>query len=127
MPARPNSSTHRNLLAYCKELNVELEVFINENKTSLVQDDDMLGGRPIRNIDYTTNMRGFMAELMAKAMSSDELNAPFTESRQKRSQHVRSFGDLNGKIFTRAAIERATPGRFKTRRTERHDCLSRFT
>ena len=58
-------STHRNLLAYCKELNVELEVFINENKTSLVQDDDMLG-RTIRNIDYTTNMRGFMAELWRK-------------------------------------------------------------
>ena len=31
-------STHRNLLGYCKELNVELEVFINENKTSFVQD-----------------------------------------------------------------------------------------
>ena len=74
-----SSSTHRNLLAYCKELNVELD-FINENKTSFVQDDNMLGGGPIRNIDYTTNMRGFMAELMAKAMNSDELDAPFTES-----------------------------------------------
>jgi len=89
-------STHRNLLAYCKELNVELEVFINENKTSFVQDDNMLGGRPIRNIDYTTNMRGFMAELMAKAMNSDELDAPFTESEAETLlSMIRSFGDLN--------------------------------
>ena len=51
-------STHRNLLAYCKELEIELEVFVNENKTSFFQDDNMLGGMPIRNIDYTTNMRG---------------------------------------------------------------------
>ena len=95
-PARPEFPAPPQSLAYCKELNVELEVFINENKTSLVQDDDMLGGRPIRNIDYTTNMRGFMAELMAKAMSSDELNAPFTESEAETLLNmIRSFGDLN--------------------------------
>ena len=75
-------STHRNLLAYCKELEIELEVFVNENKTSF-QDDNMLGGMPIRNIDYTTNMRGFMAEFMAKAMTEAELDSPFTDLKQK--------------------------------------------
>ncbi len=89
-------STHRNLLGYCKELGVELEVFINENKTSYVQDKDMLGGKPIRNIDYTTHMKGFMAELMAKALSHEELNAPFSESEAETLLGmVRSFGDLS--------------------------------
>ncbi len=89
-------STHRNLLAYCKELGVELEVFINENKTSYVQDDAMLGGKPIRNIDYTTNMRGFMAELMAKAMSNEELNSPFSETEAETLlSMIRRFGDLS--------------------------------
>lgn len=89
-------STHRNLLAYCKELGVELEIFINENKTSLVQDDAMLGGKPIRNIDYTTNMRGFMAELMAKAMTAEEMNSPFSESEAETLLGmIRDFGDLS--------------------------------
>ena len=89
-------STHRNLLAYCKELDVDLEVFINENKTALVQDDKILGGKPIRNIDYTTSMRGFMAELMAKGMSSAEIDAPFSESEAETIlSMIRSFGDLN--------------------------------
>ena len=58
----------------------------------------MLGGRPIRNIDYTTHMRGFMAELMAKTMNSEELNAPFTESEAETLLNmIRSFGDLNEK------------------------------
>ena len=89
-------STHKNLLAYCKELGVELELFINENKTALVQDDNMLGGRAIRNIDYTTHMRGFMAELMAKAMDDTAMDAPFSEAEAETLLGmIRSFGDLN--------------------------------
>ena len=89
-------STHRNLLAYCRKLNVDLEVFINENKTSWVQDRDMLGGQRIRNIDYTTHMKGFMAELMAKALSQEDLNAPFTDSEAETLLGlIRSFGDLS--------------------------------
>ena len=89
-------STHRNLLAYCKELEIELEVFVNENKTSFFQDDNMLGGMPIRNIDYTTNMRGFMAEFMAKAMTEAELDSPFTDPEAETLLGmIRSFGDLS--------------------------------
>lgn len=88
-------STHRNVLAYCKALGVELEVFVNENKTSWYQDDSLLGGRPVRNVEYTTHMRGFMAELMAKAMSDEELSAPFTEAEAETLLGmIRSFGDL---------------------------------
>ena len=88
-------SIHRNVLAYCKELGVELEVFINENKTSYVQDDNLLGGKAIRNIDYTTNMRGFMAELLAKSLTIEEMNAPFTvREAETLLGMIRSFGDL---------------------------------
>lgn len=89
-------NTHRSLLNYCKELGVELEVFINENKTCWVQDDAMLGGKPVRNIEYTTHMRGFMAELMAKSMSEAEMEEPFTEQEAETLlAMIRRFGDLN--------------------------------
>ncbi len=89
-------STHRNLLHYCKELGVELEVFINENKTCYVQDDAMLGGKPVRNIEYTTHLKGFMGELLAKALTEQELDQPFSESEAETLLSIiDSFGDLN--------------------------------
>ena len=85
-------STHRNLLAYCKELNIDLEIFINENKTSYVQDPALLGGKPIRNIDYTTHSRGFLAELLAKSLNAGEMDQPFTDQEAETLMGmVRSF------------------------------------
>jgi monoamine oxidase len=89
-------STHRNLLHYCKELGVELEVFINENKTCYVQDDAMLNGKPVRNIEYTTHMRGFLAELLAKGLTEQELAEPFNDNEiQTLLSMIDSFGDLS--------------------------------
>ena len=89
-------SSHRTLLSYCKELGVELEVFINENKTCWVQDDAMLGGKPVRNVEYTTHMRGFMAELMAKAMHETDMDEPFSDQEAEiLLGMIRSFGDLS--------------------------------
>ncbi len=88
-------STHRNLLAYCKELTIDLEIFINENKTSYVQDDALLGGKPIRNIDYTTHTRGFLAELLAKSLDKAEMDQPFSEREAEVLMGIiRSLGDL---------------------------------
>jgi len=89
-------STHRTLLNYCKELEVELEIFVNENKSCWVQDDAMLGGRPVRNAEYTTHMRGFLAELMAKAMTETDMDEPFTDSEAETLLGmIRSFGNLD--------------------------------
>ncbi len=89
-------STHRTLLRYCKELQVELEVFINESKTAYVQDDNMLGGKAIRNMDFTTNARGFLAEMLAKSLDAQQLDEPFTETEMETLLGMlRNFGDLN--------------------------------
>ncbi len=97
-------NTHRTLLDYCRELDIELEVFINENKTCWVQDDAMLGGKPIRNAEYTTHMRGFMAELMAKAMNETDMDQPFTEQEAETLLGmIRSFGDLNEDLLYRGS------------------------
>lgn len=89
-------STHRNILHYCKELGVELEIFINENKEAYVQDDAMLGGKPLKNKLFTTNARGFMAEIMAKNFGPEQLSDAFDDwEAEALIGAVRSFGDLS--------------------------------
>lgn len=89
-------STHENVLHYCRELGVELEIFINENKHALVQDDQLFEGRPVRNGELSTHLRGFMADMMYKAFTEAELDEPFTEAEaDKLLSLFRSFGDLD--------------------------------
>ncbi|MFV8819773.1 flavin monoamine oxidase family protein [Haliea sp. E17] len=98
-------STHRTVLNYCAELGVELEMFINENKMAWVQDDAMLGGRPVRNGEYTTNLRGFMAELFAKSLNPAELDAGFSaEELETLRAVIRNFGDLNEDLLYRGSL-----------------------
>lgn len=98
-------STHRNVLRYCKELGVELELFINENKTAYFQDDGILGGRPVRNAEYSTNVRGFLAELFAKSLTKAELDAPFTQAEiESLLEIIRSFGDLNEAMLYKGSV-----------------------
>lgn len=89
-------STHRNILHYCRELGVDLEIFINENKEAYIQDDAMLGGKPIKNKFFTTNARGFMAEIMAKNFTPEQLNVSLDDwEAEALVGAIRSFGDLS--------------------------------
>jgi monoamine oxidase len=89
-------SSHKNILNYCKELGVELELFINENKHALVHDPDLNGGKPMRNIDISTNLKGFMGELMFKGFNNAELDQPFSnDEAEKMLAVIRQFGDLD--------------------------------
>jgi monoamine oxidase len=92
-------STHKHVLDYCEELGVELEVFVNENKSAYFQDDNMLGGKPIRNGEFSTHVRGFLAELFAKNFNEAELSQSFSRSEMETLIGVlRSFGDLDGQM-----------------------------
>jgi monoamine oxidase len=98
-------SIHSNTLKYCKELQVDLEVFVNESKTAWIQDDALLGGKPVRNTDFTSSMQGFISEILAKALSHSEINAEFNESEiESLLGIVRSFGDLNEDMLYEGSI-----------------------
>lgn len=87
---------HNALLGYCKEFGVQLSPFINDNRSALVQDDAMFGGKPIRNREYITDTRGFIAELLAKSLKPEQLSAPFTNADyQHLLEYVRQFGELD--------------------------------
>ncbi|MEM9385686.1 MAG: FAD-dependent oxidoreductase [Pseudomonadota bacterium] len=86
---------HRRLLHYCRVLGVPLEVFVNENRSAYVQDDRMLGGRPIRNREYVTDMRGFLSELLCKAMSPQAMDGTLSADDIERvREFARAYGDL---------------------------------
>ena len=87
---------HAALLGYCKELGVQLTPFINDNRNAWVQDDAMFGGKPIRNREYITDTRGFVAELLAKSLKPEQMMAPFTRADYTQLlDYVRQFGELD--------------------------------
>jgi len=87
---------HENLLGYCKELGVELEPFINDNRNAWVQDDAMFGGKPIRAREYLNDTRGFVAELMAKSVKPEQMSAPMSKDDWERlREYLKQFGELD--------------------------------
>src|SRR4051812_23903534 len=87
---------HVNLLSYCKELDVELEPFINDNRNAWVQDGAMFDGKPIRAREYMSDSRGFVAELLSKSMKPDQFAAPMTKDDYERlREYVKYLGTLD--------------------------------
>ena len=60
---------HRTILGYCKEFDIELEVFTNDNRAALFHNKKHFGGKPIVTRQITTDTRGYIAELLAKAVN----------------------------------------------------------
>jgi monoamine oxidase len=84
------------LVGYCRELGVELEPFVNENRNAYVHSPEMLDGRPVRQREYRADVRGFMSELMAKATVDERLDLPFDGvDAETMLQFFRAFGDLD--------------------------------
>jgi monoamine oxidase len=94
-PARIPANHYR-VLHYCRELGVQLEVFVNENRNAWVQDDRAFEGKPVRNRQYITDARGFLAELMAKNLKTADLAKPMDGvDAEKLIEFLRAFGDLD--------------------------------
>ena len=92
---------HAAILDYCRQLKVELEPFVNLNRDAWVQDDALFGGKRIRNREYITETRNFIAEMTAKALKPEQLDAPLTATDHKAViEYLRQFGHLNEQLKT---------------------------
>jgi monoamine oxidase len=90
---------HQTILGYCKELGVALTPFINDNRNAWVQDDAMFDGRRIRNREFMNDSHGFIAELAAKSIKPEALDAPFSRGDYNQVlEYLRQFGDLDSKF-----------------------------
>ncbi len=86
---------HTAILSYCKEFGVPLQVLVNENRRAYFQDDKAFDGKAILNRRVVNDTRGYIAELLAKAINQKALDEDISaEDKERLLQLVRSFGAL---------------------------------
>lgn len=87
---------HQGILGYCKEFGVPLQVIVNENRACYLQDDNAFEGRPILNRRVVSDSRGYITELLAKAISQNALEQQVSaEDRERILKMIQNFGDLD--------------------------------
>lgn len=87
---------HRAILGYCRQFGVPLEVISNDNRGAWHHDEAAFGGKPQPGRAVVNDMRGFVAEMAAKALDRTALDrAPWDADRARLSELVRAFGDLD--------------------------------
>lgn len=74
---------HKAVLDYCRELDVPLEWFVNENEAGyLYYEGEELGplsGQRVRLRDARADLRGYTSELLAKVVDQGSLDRPLTQ------------------------------------------------
>ncbi|WP_156678274.1 flavin monoamine oxidase family protein [Sphingomonas profundi] len=89
-------SIHRNLLGYCGQLGVPLEVEINTSRSAMMQADALNGGKPVTQRRVVHDTRGYIAELLAKAIDQRALDQMMTRDDADRMRaFLTGFGDLD--------------------------------
>ena len=87
---------HRTILGYCKEFGVELEVFLNDNRGALFHHLDAFGGNAVVGRRVTTDLRGYIAELLAKAINRKALDEELSgEDKGRVLDMLVEYGDLD--------------------------------
>lgn len=85
---------HRNLLGYCREFGVALEVFTNDNRAAFFHGQNH--GEPVVSRRLHTDTRGWLAELLAKATNRGALDEELTGvDKEAFLDMLVSFGDLS--------------------------------
>lgn len=87
---------HRRVMHYCKELELPLQIKANINRIGYVHEEGRFGDKPVRYAEYVSDARGFMSELLFKAVDQNAFDQPLTEEDQVRLRDfVRTYGDLD--------------------------------
>src|SRR5271155_1891315 len=88
-------STHRTMLAYCKELGVPLEVEVNSSRSALMVNDKAFGGKAIQQREAINDTRGHVSELLAKCIQQNALNQELSaQDKERMLTFLRTYGDL---------------------------------
>jgi monoamine oxidase len=88
-------SIHKSMLGYCNELGVELEVEVNSSRRTLLQNDAVFGGKPIRQGQAINDSRGYIAELLAKCVQRGALDQAFSQDDYAALlEFLKSYGAL---------------------------------
>ena len=102
---------HQAILGYCKQFGVELEVFTNDNRAAFFHGTNSFGGRPVTARQFHTDQRGYIAELLAKAVHGGHLDGELTgDDKENLLAMLRSFGALDGNDMYSGSSRAGTEG-----------------
>ncbi len=86
---------HQAIIGYCRDFGVPLEVMVNDNRNAYFHSAAAFGGKPLRARRLIGDSRGYIAELLAKAVSRKALDESVgAEDRERLLHMLRSFGAL---------------------------------
>jgi monoamine oxidase len=86
---------HQTMLGYCKEFGVSLEVFVNDNRGAFFQSPGSFGGQRVEGRRLHADQRGYIAELLAKAVNRKALDQELTEEDKANLLNMlQDFGGL---------------------------------
>lgn len=95
---------HKTVLGYCKEFGIPLQVIVNDNRNALLHDEASFGGKPVRMRQVRNDIRGHLAELLAKAIDKGALEQSVgADDKEKLLAFVRQFGALQKDLAYRGS------------------------
>jgi monoamine oxidase len=87
---------HEFLLGYCRQFDVPLESFINDNRAALMHSDAAFSGQPQIARRVIADTRGHIASLLASAVNQNALDQELSAAdKENILQMLREFGDLD--------------------------------
>jgi monoamine oxidase len=92
------SHHHHTTLAYCRELQVPMEVFVADSESAYLYQtrSSTLTEQRIRLREARADFDGYIAELLSKALSQTQLDQPLTnEDRDRLLAYLRRLGALD--------------------------------
>ncbi|WP_172292525.1 FAD-dependent oxidoreductase [Pseudoruegeria sp. HB172150] len=86
---------HTRVLDYCRELGVALQPYLYMDKANLMQNDHWNGGRPVQVRRLKNDLRGALAEMLAKVADQGALDMPLSAGDTEAFlQMLTHFGQL---------------------------------
>ena len=100
---------HTTTLNYCKELGVEIEVFNNVNESAYY----FVDGMPrVRLREAKADLRGYVDELLAKAVRQNALDRPMTaDDKEALIEYLREDAGLSPDLLYKPGADRASLSR----------------
>lgn len=94
-------SIHTHILGYCQELGVRLEVEVNSSRSALMQSPKLNHGDPVQQRQVVHDTRGYLAELLSKAINKHTLDDELSKEESARLlEFLQNFGDLKDGRYT---------------------------
>ena len=92
-------SIHKNILKYCHDLGVPLEVEINSSRSALLVNPNAFEGKAIEQREAINDTRGHVSELLAKCINQSALDDELTpDDRLRMLDFLRTYGDLDREL-----------------------------